>query len=434
MLLILPALADDPYWRVRDRLYDEFLVPGSDVGDMIPATRRVDDTASMKWADATIQLGWLVGALALEQALLADPSVLPTYGEGRTAEDAAADLALALQAVDRLDDHDPSGFPDCEGPWGLDGFFVRDDVPADITAAFPGISTIESDWIDPTLTNKEESQDQVIHLLVGLALVAKWTDPTLEVDGVNLRDQAIAATARIATIVAADGDWVIRNPGCDSRDVNRGSTAQFYSSPFADVFVAITGSSPAEGLFPDAWQDSATPDFVGWENHNNLHMALALAAVGDAWGDDTYADLVTLSAVHDWQAYPALHAALWGLPDDAAALDEALEAQLDELGDGEPASPWPYGPAANGWTTWHRYITDSAGAYTGEEGSTGYRYPGVDYLLARNLHAVLFEASWPEEAEPTPIAGPDCGCRTGPGMPTAGLFAAGLLLSRRRRG
>ena len=373
MLLIPAAFADDPYWRVRGRLYDEFLVPGDDVGAMIPATRRVDDTESMKWADATIQLGWLVGALALEQALLADPRVLPAYAEGHSADDAAADLALALQAVDRLDDHDPSGFPDCKGPWGLDGFFVRDDVPDEIVADFPGISTIESDWIDPTVTNKEESQDQVIHLLVGLGLVAKWTDPDLEVDGVNLRDQAIAATSRIAGIVAADGEWVIRNPGCGNRDVDRGSTAQFYSTPFAAVFTAITGSSPAEGLFAEAWEKSAATDFVGWENHNNLHMAMALAAVGDAWGDDTYADLTTLAGVHQWWAYPALHAALWGLPDadDADALDAALEAQLDELGDGEPASPYPYGPSANGWTTWHRYIVDSAGDYTGEEGSTG---------------------------------------------------------------
>jgi hypothetical protein len=431
-----PAHSEAAYWRVRDRLSSEYMVPGDQPGEMTPTSRRVDLTASMKWSDATIQLGWLIGALALEQALLADPSVLPDYGEqGRTADDAAADLALALATLDRLDDHDASAFPDCAGPWGLDGFFVRDDVPATINTEFDGIDTIESDWIDPVGTNKEMSQDQVIHLLVGLALVARWTDPVLTVDGVNLRDQAVAATTRIASLVAADGDWVIRNPGCDNREVNRGESAQFYSTAMADSFVAITGETPAEGLYPDAWEDSAVPDYVGWSNQNNLHMAMALAAVGDAWGETTYDDLLTLAAVHDWTVYPALHAALWGPPSDAkaSALDAALLAQLGELGDGAPSSPWPYGPSPNGWTTWHRYITEGAYTYVGEDDSSGFAFPGTDYLLASNLHTVLFEADWP--AADADTGGGPCGCSAagtslGPGAAVALLL---LLCTRRAR-
>lgn len=430
LLFFGAALADDDYWRLRDRLATEFMVPDAEPGGMIPTSRRVDTTASMKWSDATIQLGWWIGALAIEQALLAQPDALPGYGaKGRTADTAARDLALALAALDRLDDHDPSAFPDCAGPWGLDGFFVRDDVPASIRDQFPGISTIESDWIDPTTTNKEMSQDQVIHVLVGLALVARYTDPALEVDGVRLRDQAVAATTRIAQVVAADGDWVIRNPGCDDRDVDRGEAAQFYSVPFADTFVAITGATPDEGLFPDAWADAASPDYIAYSNHNNQHMAMALAATGDAWGEETYTDLVALAETHGWEAYPALHAALWGLPADDAGLRERLATQLGELGDGEPASPWPAGPTANGWTTWHRYITDSAGAYVGEEGSTDYRFPGVDWLLARNLQAAVFEAEWPTEPAPTTKEG--CGCSSTP-APWFGSWGLALLLARRR--
>lgn len=430
LLLILPALADDAYWRLRDRLATEFMVPDGDLGGMIPTSRRVDSTTSMKWSDATIQLGWWIGALALEQALLAQPDVLPGFAaDGRTADDAARDLALALGALDRLDDHDPSAFPDCAGPWGLDGFFVRDDVPASITADFPGITTIESDWIDPVLTNKEMSQDQVIHVLVGLALVARYTDPALEVDGVGLRDQAVAATARIADIVAADGEWVIRNPGCEDRNVNRGDAAQFYSVPFADTFVAITGSTPDEGMFPDAWADGASPDYIAYTNHNNQHMAMALAATGNGWDDTTYASLVALAATHGWEAYPALHAALWGEPVDDAGVRERLAAQLAELGDGEPASPWPDGPGANGWTTWHRYITDSAGAYVGEEGSADYRFPGVDWLLAHNLYAAVYEAEWPVHQATLDYEGCACSSAPSPGL-AAGVGVLALLRRR----
>ncbi|MFZ5478152.1 MAG: hypothetical protein ACOZNI_15405 [Myxococcota bacterium] len=417
LLLSAVALADAPYTRLHDRLASEFMVVGPSVGESIPATRRVDSTASMKWADATIQLGWYLGALAIEEAILADPDVLPGFSDGRTHEQVVEELALALAAVDRLDDHAGDGFPDCAGPWGMDGFFVRDDVPADFGARFDGITVVESDWIDPTLTNKEMSQDQVIHVLVGLALVAKYTDPALEVDGVALRQQAVDAALRIGEHVAAGGDWVIVNPGCDDRPVNRGEAAQFYSTAFVAVVEAITGEVVAEDLFPDAWQESADPEFVGWENANNLHMAMALAAAGDAWGDDTYADLVWLAEAYGWEAYPALHAALWGLPGeaDAAALRDRLDAQLEEIGDGEPASPWPYGPSPNGWTTWHRYITPADEHYLGSEGTEDFRYPGTDWLLARMLYAANFEADWPEDTPDagSPTGGGACGCSGG---------------------
>lgn len=439
LLLAALASADDPYWRLRDRLREEFLVVGEAPGDSIPATRRVDATASMKWADATIQLGWYIGALAIEEAILADPNILPGYDDGRawTADDAARELAYALDAVDRLDDHDASGFPDCTGPWGMDGFFVRDDVPAGYFAHFDGIALVESDWVDPVIWNKEMSQDQVIHLLVGLALVAKFTDPERTVDGVVLRDQAIAATARIARHVEADGVWQIVNPGCADKAVDRGDAAQFYSTAFAASFTAITGETGEEGLFPDAWEASADPEYPAWQNANNLHMGMALAAVGDAWGDETYPRLVTLAEASGWDAYPALHAVLHGPPPDADALRERLAVQLEEIGEGEPGSPWPYGPSPSGWTTWHRYIVASDEHYVGGEGSEGWRYPGTDYLLAQALYAAAFEADWPDVAPESPVAEkPACGCSSGGSssfLSVGSILAAGALRSRSRR-
>ncbi len=439
VLLATLAFADDTYWRVHDRLESDFLVVGGGPGESIPATRRVDTTASMKWADATIQLGWYIGALAIEQAILADPAVLPGFDPSgaRTADASARSLAFALDAADRLDDHAADGFPDCAGPWGVDGFFVRDDVPADFGAQFAGITVVESDWIDPVLTNKEMSQDQVMHLLLGFALVARMTDPTLTVDGVGLRDQAIAAAARIGAHVAADGEWVIRNPGCADRPVNRGESAQFYSTAIAATVAAITGEPPLPDLFPDAWEAAADPSYPAWQNADNLHMALALAAAGNAWGDLTYPRLVALAEAHGWDAYPALHVVLHGAPAEAdtVALRERLEVQLLEIGDGEPASPWPYGPSPNGWTTWHRYIVKGDEHYVGSDGSLGYSYPGADFLLARAAYAAAFEARWPADPTVPGVDDPACGCGSGgSGGSAAVVLLLGLGVRRRRHG
>src|SRR5437762_1982146 len=65
----------------------------------------------------------------------------------------------------------------------LDGFFIRDDVPASIASHFTGITTIQSDFLDPTLTNKEESQDQVYHVQHGLALVVALVPSSVVVHG-----------------------------------------------------------------------------------------------------------------------------------------------------------------------------------------------------------------------------------------------------------
>lgn len=427
------AYAQEPYWRMKDRLLRDFMVVGPEMGQSMPATRRVDGS-SMKWSDATIEYGWYLGALAIEERLLAD-ELVPGFDEGgaRSAEASAAELALAVAVLDRIDAHPAEAFPDCAGPWELDGFFVRDDVPSGFNENFSGIGGMESDWIDPVLTNKEMSQDQVMHLLLGIAMVAKYTDPTLEIDGVAIRERAVAAAARIGAHVAADGDWVIRNPGCEDRDVDRGDAAQFYSTPIAATVEWITGSAPAEGLYPEAWDESAYAEYPAWDNTNNLHMAMALAAAGDAWGEDTWGRLVDLAEVNSWEAYPAAWAALHGPPDEGEllALGDRLDAQLAAMGeDQEPASPWP-AVTNHSFTTWNRYITPIEDSYGGQDDTSGHRYPGVDFLLARALQLALFEADWPADVEEEGGGGEEsCGCRSAdPGAP---LILALLALRRRR--
>jgi hypothetical protein len=135
-----------------------------------------------------------------------------------------------------------------------------------------------------------------------------------------------------------------------------------------------------------------------------------------------------------------------------AALNERTRTMLDELPLGaDIASPQPGGPAVHGFTRSNRFMRDAVTAYTGEPGSEGYRFNGLDYLLLHNLYALATPATWeggsgsgvPECSQPpdggtTSAAGETdeggCGCRTAPTQPIGGsLWWLGLWLAVRRR-
>src|SRR6185436_18955237 len=138
------------------------------------------------WGDGTIALGFYIGVLATEHYMLSNPAIFPGADEddaGRL-DRTLDELYHALFALERLDLNADASFPEpCTTDPSLNGFFIRDDVPADFNSHFPGISAIQSDFIDPVLTNKEESQDQVFHVQTGLALVVALVEDDLVVEG-----------------------------------------------------------------------------------------------------------------------------------------------------------------------------------------------------------------------------------------------------------
>jgi len=173
-------------WRLRDRLVTQFVSVGTQPGQSEPAPERTDSAGLMKWGDGTTALGFYLGVLATEHYMLADPARFPGADGGDPSRLAANEEELydALLALERLDDVADAAFPSpCSTTPALNGFFVRDDVPADFSGHFPGITTIQSDFIDPILTNKEESQDQVYHVQHGLALVVTLVPASVVVQG-----------------------------------------------------------------------------------------------------------------------------------------------------------------------------------------------------------------------------------------------------------
>src|SRR2546428_9722196 len=99
----------------------------------------------------------------------------------------------------------------CFDPLNLYGFFILDDVPLYFIESHPSlngkcttlgaIDTIRSDFTDPHVLAKEMSQDQLYHLLIGLALVSRlagnFFESVRELDG-NVRSVNFGARARDA--------------------------------------------------------------------------------------------------------------------------------------------------------------------------------------------------------------------------------------------
>jgi MYXO-CTERM domain-containing protein len=460
----------DKYRALRHRLVTEFVSVGGAQGQSQPAPERMDNLGLMKWGDGTIALGFYLGVLATEHYILSNPSRFPGAASATLDLETTRDeLYYALLALERLDRDADAAFPTpCTTTPSLNGFFLRDDVPADFHTHFPGITTIQSDFIDPTLTNKEESQDQVYHVQHGLALVVALVPSTVVVQGKPLRAWAIEQASRI-TKHFAKGDWIIRNPACSNRAVNRGENATGYSygETLAAAFVTDGAYAPTTSSFwKNIWDTLRQTSNPAYSDEDNLHMALSVMAVGDGYGADTAQVIATLAETQDWPLYPLLHRVLHpaaiGFCTTASTVNPRARTMLDELTlQTEPACPGPSGPAAHGFTTHNRFIRGKSQAYVGPDGCEGIRYHGLDYMLLHNLYALATPGTWngSPDADPCAPVTPDgmsvggndagvdpdddmmpddespagCACRANGGGPSWLPLVIGALMLRRRR-
>ncbi|MBL9037759.1 MAG: hypothetical protein JNG84_04515, partial [Archangium sp.] len=199
------------YWAYRARLKAEFVKvsAGDEPGTNLPAGVRAN--GRLGWGDTTIMLGQYLAMLATEYKLVGGAQT----EKGRTA---AAELYYALKALDRLDRTGETYFPG--GSATVNGFFVRDDVPGDFLTRFPlrGATSVESEITcpyqtggevcHPTYRATEMSQDQVWHLILGLALVKRMVpENAILIDGqnVNLRAYTKTLTDRILRYMRTSG-------------------------------------------------------------------------------------------------------------------------------------------------------------------------------------------------------------------------------------
>jgi hypothetical protein len=436
----------EKYWTYRSRLDSEFLVQGQGQGLSIPADHRNNLINQIKWSDATIDQGWYIGTLATEHYLLRHSAVDPGYGDGSIDLEAnAAALYYALKALQRLDFVAETSFLLCPGVNSENGFFIRDDVPIDFHLNFPGMTSTFSDYLSLNIYDKEMSQDQMYHVLLGISLVKRFVDPLTEYNNENLVDLAVTAATQILGHVAGYSNWLIKNPACN-KIVYRGPDAWSLAHGTNQMIKWITDGNVSydndievilnEGVWPAIGQAS-NPVHL---NPDNTHMIMTIGAVGQLWNENTLTRLMNLSNLQDFYLYPMLHAALYGTSavqdwgDHQTLLDSISTAMLSEAPVTGPASPQPL-PGMHGWATANRFIRARDQHINGSDYSAGREYHGLDYMLLHNLRYILFECSEVRFEQPgnetfclfkkdydlSPYGFPEGGSFSGPGV-LAGQF------------
>ena len=421
-----------------------FVVIGPGPGESMPASRReptvncaghwaftdcphTDDPQARgkyNWGDGTVWLGDYVAVLALEYALFTDL--------GRPTAETASDLRLALAAFDRIDERAETFFG---VPPERDGFYLRDDIPADFhrtaTGAYrwpradgyAGYECVSADLIcdEPSVMDGSfVSQDQSIALMWAMALVARLVPADLVVDGVHLRDDAREKVHRMVWFMRKHG-WKIKDPTGASPPDAWGGNAIGFSNGMAKVANRVCGADfgvddyrnfASQTLGEAAWAGLQ----VIWEAthaYNRTH-ALRLAAANGDWDGEKMARM----SQGDGKDYYAL---TWAILHGATIPAPWSDWRVESLLRSAPCSGPCRGTAGcadpPGWMSESR--THGPGDRFGSQHYPQAEFNGLDYMGLFAAYHVHRRGRWlVREAETVPAA---CGAFTG----IAALAAAG---------
>jgi len=349
----------EKYWFYRERL-KYFIIPGEGPGkSVVFGSRNHWEGLEITLADQTIKLGWYISVLATEYKQLGSQSL--------ETDQTLTELYYAIKAFERLD------LCEAYDPWfkdesKKDGFFMRSDVQlmnGEVENDFDEFNfgmTEEDDWRsrpsglpgyidniwytmngDITVQDKKDdamSQDQVSHMLFGLAMVVKcFPNETItftntvtgeENFGYNFMINAAGNAANIGDYIGnvnlengplsfslfemADSErefwedlwgllsthplpvadvsshWTIFDPNEDL--VPRGPWAYIYRWGFSEAIRKISGHQVPTSFIGDItigdgsqmwWAYSS---FAPTSNHYNRVYASILASIGNSWDED----------------------------------------------------------------------------------------------------------------------------------------------------
>lgn len=197
------------YWNYRNNLKQRFMyytknpdIKGSHLPvELIKIDSKKQTTAY--WADATWWQGHYIAMLALEYKRL--------QLQGLPTDSTLQELKWAVKTLIRLDKYSESYW---NGKDTLNGFFLRDDVPADLNTAM-NVDIIDSDYEsklgDTTTLSNAPSQDQIWACYLGFALVVKLVDDQELVDDVTSLTKSFIHTMNY-TNNKGGKSWEIINP------------------------------------------------------------------------------------------------------------------------------------------------------------------------------------------------------------------------------
>ncbi len=280
----------EKYWNYRERMKRYFIKIGPDQGESVPAnwfySYPNNNDVVMNWGDATSWLGMYYAVLAMEYKI-SDSENKPTKGT-------LNELYYAINAFNRLDDVDRHYYDINISGNFRDGFFIRDDVPANFkdnwTSQYAtvkddryNLSAINSSFSNAfpsgwaKSTENEVSQDQLIDIFYGLRYVVDMIPANLTVQPtpadapINLVSEAKAIVNRIMGQLTifhslhpdanwqterhlgahADGDvranWILVNPVTGLRD-HAGSEPRPLAYGIASAADRIVGGNSWVGI------------------------------------------------------------------------------------------------------------------------------------------------------------------------------------------
>ena len=276
------ALDLQKYNAYRERLRTEFMFCAQDgrvQGAYLPAELRKTDAYGYRiayLADGTWWQGHYVAMLATEYARLRKD------GDTASAAQTLEELRKALQVYDRLD-------LEAEGCWNgeasLNGFYLRDDVPASLKDTF-AVQVVNGDYTrrcgDLQTTSNGPSQDQAWASYPGLALVCAL------VDDEAVKEHAASIACRLVqamqyTDARGKESWQVVNPVTGA--VMQPSTdIQWLKYAHAQAYKVITGNTCTFGDAASVssrqlWQLIQQYFTLDRNGHFNWYGVLSLSAV-----------------------------------------------------------------------------------------------------------------------------------------------------------
>lgn len=324
------------YKTLRARLLNRYLIPGDCHGCSLPASWYDSLNNQLVFEDETTrQLGWYIALLATEYHLLEQ--------RGLPKEPALRELYFALGAINRLDryaeylqcspvsglswDHANKQYMRESSCWNdtlkgnLNGYLIREDVPPGWHLQYEGDQPVRhgngtGNWIVADQFSKHPhpaSQDQLYHLLFGLAFVCKLIPDVVQYNGLFLRMEARNIVKRFMQIF--DPDFQIKNPVSNSLlDSDVGGNGKVYS-----FFLAVAANHLVNGIeYPlsksrQKENDQINPWFNATaRNHKNLWSNFP----GAMWSGVSLASLNQIMAIMLLSVSNALN----GFPENSTLL------------------------------------------------------------------------------------------------------------------
>ena len=208
----------EKYWSYRQRFLNRFVRIGDQPGYSMPIEQYVYSDCRNDWiwgnyppqyikdgigilspgGDQTCNLGHYIALLSTEYALLDQ--------NHQNTDSVTRELYYALKAYYRLEREANEIF----GNPTYFGYFLRQDAPNELHLSFQDDSVpagkkplctiseeVQREYSPDSMVSNFTSQDQVVHLMYGMALAKKCIPASLKYNGESLLDLAVEASRRM---------------------------------------------------------------------------------------------------------------------------------------------------------------------------------------------------------------------------------------------